>query len=77
KSVTRPPPTREQVLENAETCKSQVFKILDPAKTEVALNSTWMDQLTPADFIRPASQYTVARMLERDDFSTRYASNQP
>ncbi|HGH4312371.1 TPA: tyrosine--tRNA ligase [Pseudomonas aeruginosa] len=77
KSVTRPPLTREQVLENAETYKSQVFKILDPAKTEVAFNSTWMDQLTPADFIRLASHYTVARMLERDDFSKRYASNQP
>ncbi len=77
KSVTRPPLTREQVLENAETYKSQVFKILDPAKTEVAFNSTWMDQLTPADFIRLASQYTVARMLERDDSSKRYASNQP
>ncbi|WP_057389833.1 tyrosine--tRNA ligase [Pseudomonas aeruginosa] len=77
KSVTRPPLAREQVLENAETYKSQVFKILDPAKTEVAFNSTWMDQLTPADFIRLASQYTVARMLERDDFSKRYASNQP
>lgn len=77
KSVTRPPLTREQVLENAETYKSQVFKILDPAKTEVAFNSTWMDQLTPAGFIRLASQYTVARMLERDDFSKRYASNQP
>ncbi|HGO9795936.1 TPA: tyrosine--tRNA ligase [Pseudomonas aeruginosa] len=77
KSVTRPPLTREQILENAETYKSQVFKILDPAKTEVAFNSTWMDQLTPADFIRLASQYTVARMLERDDFSKRYASNQP
>ncbi|HBP5380005.1 tyrosine--tRNA ligase [Pseudomonas aeruginosa] len=77
KSVTRPPLTREQVLENAETYKSQVFKILDPAKSEVAFNSTWMDQLTPADFIRLASQYTVARMLERDDFSKRYASNQP
>ena len=76
KSVTRPPLTREQVLENAETYKAQVFKILDPAKTEVAFNSTWMDQLSPADFIRLASQYTVARMLERDDFSKRYASNQ-
>ncbi|MBB4868034.1 tyrosyl-tRNA synthetase [Pseudomonas nitritireducens] len=76
KSVTRPPLTREQVLDNAETYKVQVFKILDPAKTEVAFNSTWMDQLSPADFIRLASQYTVARMLERDDFSKRYASNQ-
>ena len=77
KSATRPPLTREQVLENAETYKQQVFKILDPAKTEVAFNSTWMDQLTPADFIRLASQYTVARMLERDDFQKRYAGNQP
>ncbi|PTQ67129.1 tyrosine--tRNA ligase [Pseudomonas sp. GV071] len=77
KSATRPPLTREQVLDNAETYKAQVFKILDPAKTEVAFNSTWMDQLTPADFIRLASQYTVARMLERDDFSKRYATNQP
>jgi tyrosyl-tRNA synthetase len=77
KSATRPPLTREQVLENAETYKTQVFKILDPAKTEVAFNSTWMDQLSPADFIRLASQYTVARMLERDDFSKRYSTNQP
>ena len=77
KSATRPPLTREQVLDNAETYKQQVFKILDPAKTEVAFNSTWMDALTPADFIRLASQYTVARMLERDDFDKRYTSNQP
>ncbi|WP_312126129.1 tyrosine--tRNA ligase [Pseudomonas sp.] len=77
KSTTRPPLTRDQVLENAETYKAQVFKILDPAKTEVAFNSAWMDKLTPADFIRLASQYTVARMLERDDFSKRYATNQP
>lgn len=77
KSATRPPLTRDQVLENAETYKSQVFKILDPAKTEVAFNSSWMDQLTPSDFIRLASQYTVARMLERDDFSKRYSTNQP
>lgn len=77
KSATRPPLTREQVLENAETYKQQVFKILDPAKTEVAFNSTWMDTLSPADFIRLASQYTVARMLERDDFDKRYSSSQP
>lgn len=77
KSATRPPLTRDQVLENAETYKSQVFKILDPALTEVAFNSTWMDQLSPADFIRLASHYTVARMLERDDFSKRYTGNQP
>ncbi len=77
KSATRPPLTRDQVLENAETYKAQVFKILDPARTEVAFNSTWMDLLSPADFIRLASQYTVARMLERDDFSKRYSTNQP
>ncbi|CAD5198891.1 Tyrosyl-tRNA synthetase (EC 6.1.1.1) [Pseudomonas sp. FEN] len=77
KSATRPPLTREQVLENAETYKTQVFKILDPAKTEVAFNSTWMDQMGPADFIRLTSQYTVARMLERDDFDKRYTTNQP
>ena len=77
KSTTRPPLTREQVLENAETYKAQVFKILDPAKTEVAFNSTWNNQLNPADFIRLSSQYTVARMLERDDFSKRYSTNQP
>ncbi len=77
KSATRPPLTRDQVLENAETYKSQVFKILDPTKTEVAFNSSWMDRLTPSDFIRLASQYTVARMLERDDFSKRYSTNQP
>jgi tyrosyl-tRNA synthetase len=77
KSATRPPLTREQVLENAETYKQQVFKILDPAKTEVAFNSAWMDQLRPQDFIRLASQYTVARMLERDDFDKRYKGSQP
>lgn len=77
KSATRPPLTREQVLENAETYKAQVFKILNPAKTEVAFNSAWMDLLKPSDFIRLASQYTVARMLERDDFSKRYSTNQP
>ncbi|MFJ4143556.1 tyrosine--tRNA ligase [Pseudomonas sp. NPDC089734] len=76
KSATRPPLTREQVLDYAETYKAQVFKILDPAKTEVAFNSTWMDKLSPADFIRLSSQYTVARMLERDDFDKRYKSNQ-
>lgn len=76
KSATRPPLTRDQVLENAETYKAQVFKILDPQKTEVAFNSTWMDQLSPADFIRLASQCTVARMLERDDFKKRYETNQ-
>lgn len=77
KSVTRPPLTREQVLENAETYKQQVFKILDENKTEVVFNSSWLEKLSPADFIRLASQYTVARMLEREDFNTRYTGNQP
>src|SRR5690554_2790695 len=77
KSVTRPPLTREQVLANAETYKEQVFKILDPQKTEIAFNSEWINQLTPVDFIRLASSYTVARMLEREDFHNRYTSQQP
>lgn len=77
KSVTRPPLTREQVLANAETYKEQVFKILDPQKTEIAFNSEWLNQLTPVDFIRLASSYTVARMLEREDFHNRYTSQQP
>ena len=71
------PLTREQVLENAETYKQQVFKVLDESKTEVVFNSAWLEKLTPADFIRLTSQYTVARMLEREDFSNRYESHQP
>lgn len=77
KSATRPPLTREQVLSNAETYKEQVFKILDPQKTEIAFNSDWINELTPVDFVRLASSYTVARMLEREDFHTRYTSQQP
>ncbi|MCK0538643.1 tyrosine--tRNA ligase [Alcanivorax quisquiliarum] len=77
KSATRPPLTREQVLANAETYKEQVFKILDPARTEVRFNSEWMDQLGVSGMIRLAGQYTVARMLERDDFDKRYKSGQP
>ncbi|SEL49124.1 tyrosyl-tRNA synthetase [Atopomonas hussainii] len=76
KNVTRQPLTREQVLQNAETYKEQVFKILDPAKTEVAFNSTWMDAMSSAELIQLAAKHTVARMLERDDFSKRYAANQ-
>ena len=76
KNVTRQPLTREQVLQNAETYKEQVFKILDPAKTEVAFNSTWMDAMSSAELIQLAAKHTVARMLERDDFSKRYAVNQ-
>lgn len=77
KSATRPPLTREQVLDNAETYKQQVFKILDEEKTEVVFNSSWLEKLSPADFIRLASHYTVARMLEREDFSNRYSTQQP
>lgn len=76
KSATRPPLTREQVLQNAETYKTQVFKILDPEKTTVAFNSTWMTELGSAGLIQLASRHTVARMLERDDFNKRYKSGQ-
>jgi tyrosyl-tRNA synthetase len=77
KSTTRPPLTPEQVEENAKTYKKQVFKILDESKTKVVFNSEWLAKLSPTDFIRLASTYTVARMLERDDFQKRYADNQP
>ncbi len=77
KSETRKALTKEQVLENAETYKTQVFKILDPEKTEVAFNSSWMEKMTSNDMIKLASSYTVARMLERDDFSKRYSSGKP
>ncbi len=77
KNSTRPPLSREAILVNAETYKEQVFKILDPEKTEIAFNSTWMDQLGSAGLIKLAATHTVARMLERDDFSKRYAANQP
>lgn len=76
KNATRPPLTREQIAENAKTYQAQVFKILDPARTEVAFNSTWMDKLTSVDMIRLAAKYNVARMLERDDFGKRYKSGQ-
>jgi len=74
RNETRPPLTREQVLKNAETYKKQVFKILDAEQTEVRFNSEWMDSMSVPDFIRLAGTYTVARMLERDDFHNRYAS---
>lgn len=77
KSETRKTLTREAVLQNAETYKKQIFKILDPERTEVAFNSTWMDAFTAADFIGLCSRYTVARMLERDDFEKRFKGNQP
>lgn len=76
RNTTRPPLTPEQVLENAETYKSQVFKILDPEKTEIRFNSEWMSGLGAAGMITLASRYTVARMLEREDFKSRFSSNQ-
>ncbi|SFP96962.1 tyrosyl-tRNA synthetase [Nitrosomonas cryotolerans] len=77
KNATRPPLTREQVSENAQSYTAQVFKILRPDQTEVVFNSTWMNQLNAADLIKLAATHTVARMLERDDFDKRYRSNQP
>lgn len=77
KNETRKALTREQVKDNAETYKAQVFKILDPEKTTIAFNSEWLDGLGTEGMIRLAAQNTVARMLERDDFSKRYATNQP
>jgi len=77
KNVTRPPLSREQILENAKTYKEQVFKILDPEKTEICFNSAWFDSLGAAGMIKLAAQHTVARMLERDDFSKRYTGGQP
>ncbi len=77
KSATRPPLSPEQIQENAETYQAQVFKILDPDATEICFNSTWHGPKTAADMIRLASRHTVARMLERDDFSKRYKNNQP
>ena len=77
KSETRKPLTKEDVARNAETYKEQIFKILDPAKTKVVFNSTWLSKLSSHDFIRLASQTTVARMLEREDFSARFKNEQP
>jgi len=77
KNSTRPPLSREQILENAKTYQEQVFKILDPEKTEICFNSSWFEPLGAAGMIRIAALHTVARMLEREDFSKRYAANQP
>ena len=77
KNATRPPLSPEQIALNAETYQAQVIKILDPAKTEVQFNSRWMGAMSAADMIKLAAKHTVARMLERDDFSKRYAANQP
>lgn len=77
KNVTRKPLSEEQVMANATTYQEQVFKILDKEKTTIKYNSSWLNKLSPADIIKLASTHTVARMLERDDFSKRYQSGQP
>jgi tyrosyl-tRNA synthetase len=77
KSVTRPPLTEAQVQENARSYADQVFKILKPEQTEVVFNSAWLNKLGAAGMLKLAASYTVARMLERDDFAKRYKANQP
>lgn len=77
KSATRKPLSPEQIADNAATYKDQVFRILDPERTQVVFNSEWMGRFSAADLVQLASRYTVARMLERDDFSKRYQSGQP
>jgi tyrosyl-tRNA synthetase len=77
KNVTRKPLSREDVLDNAKTYQEQVFKILDPEKTQVVFNSEWLNKMAPADMIQLAAKHTVARMLERDDFSKRFKGGQP
>ena len=77
KSVTRPPLTEKQVITNAKTYQEQIFKVLDPEKTEVRFNSEWLSKLDFADVLKLASKYTVARMLERDDFHKRYTEGRP
>ena len=77
KNQTRPPLSREQILENAQTYRSQMSKILDPDQTQVLFNSEWSDKLGAEGMVRLASRYTLARLLERDDFSSRYKAGQP
>ena len=77
RNVTRPPLTPEQISENAETYKAQVFKVLHPEKTEIMFNSTWSEQLGAAGIVKLAGTYTVARLLERDDFAKRFAGHVP
>src|SRR6201988_1970133 len=75
RNITRPPMSREQIVRNAETYKLQVFKILDPDKTESRFNSEWFDSMAFYEVIRLAGKYTLARLLERDDFSKRFREN--
>ncbi|WP_373999194.1 tyrosine--tRNA ligase [Bdellovibrio bacteriovorus] len=77
KNTTRPMLTREEIEENGRTYAKQIFKILDPEKTEIVYNSSWIGKMTPQDFIKMSAQYTVARMLEREDFTKRYRSGTP
>jgi tyrosyl-tRNA synthetase len=77
RNATRPPLTKEEIAENAKTYEAQIFKILDPERTRVEFNSTWMSKIDAAGLIRIAAQHTVARMLERDDFNKRYTNEQP
>ncbi len=77
RNVTRPPLTPEQISQNADTYKAQVFKVLDPAKTEIMFNSTWSEQLGASGVVKLAGTYTVARLLERDDFAKRFAEQRP
>jgi tyrosyl-tRNA synthetase len=77
RNATRPPLTREEIQANTETYKTQVFKILDPAKTEVRFNSEWLDKLGYDGMVRLCAKYTVARILEREDFSKRYGAGEP
>src|SRR5512143_2654168 len=77
RSATRPPLSREQIEQNAETYKAQVFKILDPQKTVIDFNRRWMGQLTPDDFVRLTAKYTVSQLLEREDFHKRFHDEKP
>src|SRR5437773_9415401 len=77
KDQTRPPPTREEILANAQSYGDEVFKSLDPEKTQILFNSEWSDKLGAEGMIRLAARYTLARLLERDDFDKRFKSNQP
>lgn len=77
RNATRKPLTREEVRANARTYKNQIYKILEPARTEICFNSTWMGPMSAADLVQLAAQHTVARMLERDDFQSRYRAGQP
>ncbi len=77
KSVTRKPLSRDEVIENAKTYEQQIFKILDPERTLVIFNSSWMSAMTPGELIQLAAKHTVARMLEREDFNSRYKNGQP